>query len=135
MIIKFNVTQEDIEKAGSYMNTRNCLGCTVLKRVLGVNYIGMGGQEFHIIRDSFSDIEIGSKFSDYLQKTICRKVNPERHSIDIPDSVLEQIGYFDRKGDTTVESYITSKENNIEDRKLPKETKHQRNPMVEKESY
>jgi len=119
MKIEFDVTQEDIEKASFYMDNNNCLGCTVLKRVLGVKEMSLGGQDFCIergLRQVSDDIRLGLKFSYYLAQTILKKAKPEKHSIDIPDSLLEQIGYFDKKSDTYVESYITSKENNIEDK-------------------
>jgi len=132
MKITFKVTQEEIDKAGVYEDNFNCLGCTVLKRVLGVDYINMGISSFVFWEDSYVDLDL--KFADYLDSYCSGKVKPETHSIDIPDSVLEQIGYFDKKGDTFVDDY-TTKENNIEVRKLPKETKHQRNTLVEEESH
>jgi len=115
MEIEFNVTQEDIAKAGVYEDNLNCLGCTVLKRVLGVDYINMGISSFQFWESCYCYVDLDLKFVDYLDSYCSGKAKPETHSIDIPDKVLEQIGYFDKKGNTFVDDY-TTKENNIEDK-------------------
>ncbi len=129
MLITFYVTQEDIDKAGDYRNIRNCLGCTVLKRILKVGGIRFGGWTFDIKSITY-DIEIGDKFKYYLRSYGNGEAKPETHSVDIPKSVLEQIGYFEQKGTTHVDDYM-SKEND-EPRKIPSQTSEKRYQVAEK---
>ncbi len=128
MLIKFDVTQEDIDKAGHYLDNRNCLGCTVFKRILKVEGIHFGGGAFGIY-GIVSGVKLGHRFMDCLFESLEGNTKPETHSIDIPDSTLEQIGYFDQKGSTTPEDYINERGN------VSQETGHQGNKMVEEESY
>jgi len=104
MKIEFDVTQEDIDKAGNYDDVYNCLGCVVLNRILDVNNICMGGCTATIM-----DIRIilSLEFGSYLCATYNKKVKPATHSIDIPNLLLNQIGYFDKKGTTFIEDYVT----------------------------
>jgi len=114
MKIEFNVTQNDIDTAKEYSNTRGCLGCVVLNRVLDITAVHCGGTNFSIdcIRNN---MRFSEEFANYLWDTIRGKVKPRTFSQEIPDKVLEQIGYFDKKGNTFVDDY-TTKENNIEDK-------------------
>jgi len=105
MLIEFDVTQEDIDKAAPYQDIENCLGCTVLNRILKVDGIHMGANNFGI-HGIVSHIRFGNKFKCYLLDTVTTKAKPEAHSIDIPESVLEQIGYFDQKSETFVEALV-----------------------------
>ena len=127
MKITFDVIQEDINKAIDDLDCHKCIGAVCFNRVLGIENARVyclsaviGNKEIYLNR----------KFSKYLYDFEChRKVNPEAHSINIPKSVLEKIGYFDRNGTTTIDDYIrtTAKENNIE------ESKQQRRTQIIKE--
>jgi len=129
MKITFNVTQEDIDKFKKYEDTENCLGCVCLRRVLLTDKISFGGTFFKIDR---TKVSMSLKFADYLLATKHGKVKPKIFTHNIPNSVLEQIGYFEKKGTTFVDDYI--KENN-EVRKLSRETKHQRHALAEEKSH
>jgi len=133
MKIKFDVTQEDINE-GCTIDIYNCMVARCLQRVLGYKKINTISE--------FCDIRVGINNYRFMhsiktEKKILafdrgEKVKPFSFSFDIPDSVLEQIGYFDRKGDKYVESFvsITAKENNIEEN-----SKQQRRTIIlEKET-
>jgi len=110
MKIKFDVTQEDIEN-GRCMVASECAVILSIKRTLGIKKESCGS--------AFSDISFyGFKtetpkhllswireYDRYRKK----KSKPTIFVLDIPDSVLEQIGYFDQKGTSTVETYINEK--------------------------
>jgi len=129
MKIEFDVTQEDIDKSGKYMDTTKCLGCTVFKRILKVEGIHLGGWHMGIY-GIVEGVELGRKFRDYLFESYDGgNAKPETHSIDIPDSALEQIGYFEQKGTTTPEDYINERGN------LQKKTGLQLHQMVKEKSY
>lgn len=121
MKITFNVTQEDIDKAGTYNDVYNCLGCICIKRVLSTNQISLGGTFFRI---NGTEVKMSLEFAYFLNETVSRHVKPKTFIENIPEKLLKKIGYLD---DYT-------KENN-EVRKLPQETKHQRHQMAEEESH
>jgi len=132
MKITFNVTQEDIDN-GCRVDIFNCMVAKALQRELKVNFVHSTFFDAVIV---ISD-RYYYKHSENTSLNIGRfdaggEVKPFSFSLDIKDEVLEQIGYFDKKGNTFVDDY--TKENN-EVRKLPKETKHQRHQMVEEESH
>ncbi len=116
MLITFDVTQEDIDKAGGYYDNENCLGCTVLKRILKVDGIHFSSKHFGIY-NIVEGINLGGKFADYLLNCYLGKLKTETHKVNIPKSVLEQIGYFEQKGTTHVGDYINKERN--EPRKIP----------------
>jgi len=105
MKIEFKVTQQDIDKSGDYGNTENCLGCTALNRVLGVHCVHMGGHTFGIY-GLIDRVPLSEVFADYLHKHSNHLATPETHSVNLPKKILEQIGYFDQKGETTPDDYI-----------------------------
>lgn len=109
MLIKFDVTQKDIDKAGKYYDNYNCLGCVVLKRVLSIDQMWMGGYIFKI-KDSSQEIPLSNKLADYLHETNSGQPKPKKHQIDIPTKLLEQIGYFEQKSELYPESLITTKD-------------------------
>jgi len=117
MIIKFNVTQEDIDK-GCQIDRKACMVARCISRTLQhkdlecyTTYLNIEFQG-----DKFEMIEFTQKVTDNIGNfDMGLIVKPFSFSLDIPDSVLEQIGYFDKKGTTTVDDY-TNKENNIEDK-------------------
>lgn len=137
MIIEFNVTQKHIDDGECEMAFECAVYLCIKEELCFGNFstfrnIGMvlGDGKSASIKLPENIFEWIKEFDRY-RKT---ESEPITFEVEIPDSVLEQIGYFDKKGTTTIDDYIT-KENNIEVRKLPKETKHQRHQMVEEESH
>jgi len=133
MKIKFDVTQEDIDK-GCRMDASGCMVSRCMQRTLIWNKITTSPENSTIyLKNSICDYELSSKtIAKILSFDEGKKVKPFYFSLNIPDSVLEQIGYFEKKGDKYVESFvsITAKENNNEE----SSKRQRRTTVLEKET-
>jgi len=134
MKIKFDVTQEDINR-GCILEADACMVTRCAQRTLGWHSIQTCQYELGIYPEVgltepiWEGLHEAKTTENIFSFDNYKTVKPFSFSLNIPDSVLEQIGYFEQKGSTTPGDYIN------ENRKLSQETERQRHQMVKGKGY